>query len=233
MSLNKQQKALLANVENIFNTLVSVKVPQDVLQAQMATWIADFEDKVPEHRLHIVMGDAPRLEVIDCSRDNAKMARDSSQYLTLRARLLNTRLTAIVASRDSTTSNAVVAESLRELAALIDKLSFELSSKDSVDLFEVLGIKHAAGSQDDDQGVDLSEDDDSAGVVATPVVAAPVVEPVVTSAAAAADAPSEPLVAIEGPIEVVAATVETKADEADDEPLIALVSVSEEEAASL
>ncbi len=232
MSLNKQQKALLANVENIFNTLVSVKVPQDVLQAQMATWIADFEDKVPEHRLHIVMGDAPRLEVIDCSRDNAKMARDSSQYLTLRARLLNTRLTAIVASRDSTTSNAVVAESLRELAALIDKLPFELSSKDSVDLFEVLGIKHAAGSQDDDQGVDLSEDDDSAGVVATPVVAAPVVEPVVTSAAAA-DSPSEPLVTIEGPIEVVAATVEAKADEADEEPLIALVSVSEEEAASL
>jgi hypothetical protein len=221
MSLNKQQKALLANVENIFNTLVSVKVPQDVLQAQMATWITDFEDKVPEHRLHIVMGETPRLEVIDCSRDNAKMARDSSQYLTLRARLLNTRLTAIVASRDSTTSNAVVAQSLRELAGLIEKMPFELSSQDSVDLFEVLGIKHAAGNQDDDQGVDLTTDEHEAPVVApAPVVAVPMVE---------AAAVAESTVVEQAPV----AAQEDKSVEGDEEPLIALVSVSEEEAASL
>jgi hypothetical protein len=221
MSLNKQQKALLANIENIFNTLVSVKVPQDVLQAQMATWITDFEDKVPEHRLHIVMGDTPRLEVIDCSRDNAKMARDSSQYLTLRARLLNTRLTAIVASRDSTTSNAVVAQSLRELAGLIEKMPFELASKDSVDLFEVLGIKHTAGNQDDDQGVEHTTEGEDAPIVAVaPAVTPTVVEPVAVAESAVVEQAS-------------VLTQENKPAEGEEEPLIALVSVSEEEVASL
>lgn len=219
MSLNKLQKGLLANVENIFNTLVSINVPQDVLHAQMATWIKDFEDKVPEHRLHIVLGETPRLELIDCSRDNAKMARDSSQYLTLRARILNTRLTAIVASRDSATSNAVVVQSLRELASLIEKMPFELSSKESVDLFDVLGIKHAAGAQDDDQAADSStEDEEAAAVAPAPVVATPVV------------AASEPVAEV---VEDVAPVAEHATEEAEDAPLIALVSVSEEEIAGL
>lgn len=219
MSLNKLQKGLLANVENIFNTLVSINVPQDVLHAQMATWIKDFEDKVPEHRLHIILGETPRLELIDCSRDNAKMARDSSQYLTLRARILNTRLTAIVASRDSATSNAVVVQSLRELASLIEKMPFELSSKESVDLFEVLGIKHAAGAQDDDQAADSSsEDEEAAGVAQAAVIAQPVV------------ATSEPVAEV---VEEAAPVAERVTEEAEDAPLIALVSVSEEEIAGL
>lgn len=227
MSLNKLQKGLLANVENIFNTLVSVKVPQEVLQAQMATWIQEFEAKVPEHRLHIILGETPRLELIDCSRDNAKTSRDSSQYLTLRARMLNTRLTAIVGSRDSVTANAVVAQSLRELAALIEKMPFELSSKESVDVFEVLGIKHAAGAQDDDQPADASADDEEVAVTeAVPQVEAPVVvEPVVESAPAAEVA--EATEAVEAVVAVAAPVA------AEDEPLIALVSVSEEELAQL
>lgn len=229
MSLNKLQKGLLANVENIFNTLVSINVPQDVLHTQMATWIKDFEDKVPEHRLHIILGETPRLELIDCSRDNAKMARDSSQYLTLRARILNTRLTAIVASRDSATSNAVVVQSLRELASLIEKMPFELSSKESVDLFDVLGIKHAAGAQDDDQGGDSATDDEGAAVLA-PAVSAPVaVAPIVAEPVVAEPVVDAPDVVVED----VVTPAEEKAAVSEEEPLIALVSVSEEELAGL
>jgi hypothetical protein len=253
MNLNKQQKALFDNVTNILSALVAVNIPQDILGEQMTKQISDFEAKVPDCRLRLRMGDVPRIELLDCSRDNAKTSRDA-KYLTLRARILDTRLTAVVGSRDSVSSNAVIAEALRDLADMVDKMPFELSEKDSTDLLEELGIKHVSEDQEDDQeaGADVIEAQASAevpAVIHTPSVAvatvavaneaapvaasvevvAPVTSPVVATAAVADDIESDADM-IANKLQVIHETplIEAKASTVtaelqEDAPLIALV----------
>lgn len=151
MNLNKQQKALWANVNNIFNVLQSVKAPVEVVTAEMAKWAEDFESQVPDAKIKVILGDTPRLELIDCSRDSARTTRDASMTTTLRARILNTRLTAVVGLRESSVSNEVLADALLQLSEHVRNMPFELKDKETVDLFDVLGIRHAlSGEQDDD-----------------------------------------------------------------------------------
>lgn len=158
MNLNKQQKALWANVNNIFNVLQSVKAPVEVVTAEMAKWAEDFESQVPDAKIKVILGDTPRLELIDCSRDSARTTRDASMTTTLRARILNTRLTAVVGLRESSVSNEVLADALLQLSEHVRKMPFELKDKETVDLFDVLGIRHAnSGDQDDDLTHDSQE----------------------------------------------------------------------------
>lgn len=216
MNLNKQQKALLDNVTNILSALVAVNIPKETLAEQMAKQIAEFEAKVPDCRLRLRLGAAPHIEVFDCSRDSAKTSRDASKYLTLRARIMDTRLTAIVGSRDSVTSNAVISEALRELADIVDKMPFELSEKESVDLMEELGIKHLSGGQDDDQdaGTTAAAEIVEATVEAAPAPAAvtPVVDEAPAALAPAAVTEVAPAVSAVSAVAPVAAAV---ADDSD------------------
>ncbi len=208
MNLNKQQKALLDNVTNILSALVAVNIPKETLAEQMAKQIAEFEAKVPDCRLRLRLGAAPHIEVFDCSRDSAKTSRDASKYLTLRARIMDTRLTAIVGSRDSVTSNAVISEALRELADIVDKMPFELSEKESVDLMEELGIKHLSGGQDDDQdaGTTAAAEIVEGTVEAAPAPAAvtPVVDEAPAALAPAAVTEVAPAVSAVAPVAAVA-----------------------------
>lgn len=212
MNLNKQQKALLDNVTNILSALVAVNIPKETLAEQMAKQIAEFEAKVPDCRLRLRLGAAPHIEVFDCSRDSAKTSRDASKYLTLRARIMDTRLTAIVGSRDSVTSNAVISEALRELADIVDKMPFELSEKESVDLMEELGIKHLSGGQDDDQdaGTTAAAEIVEGTVEAAPAPAAvtPVVDEAPAALAPAAVTEVAPAVSAVAPVAAVAAVAD-------------------------
>lgn len=150
MNLNKQQTILFNNVENILSALVAVNTPEELILSEMTKWKKDFETKVPGARLRVNAGEKPGIGIIDCSRDSAKTSRDSSQYLTLRARIQNTRLTAVVASKDTSSENTVIAEALRELAAIIDRMPTELKDHDSIDLFDVLGIVGSTEIEEDE-----------------------------------------------------------------------------------
>lgn len=151
MNLNAKQKASWANIQNIFNVMVSIRTPEDVIRTEMGKWIDEFQAQTPDAKVMITLGDKPVIEILDKSRSSAKVKRDYQQNLVLRAQLYRTRIAVTIANRDNEgRTNQALSLALRDLADLIDRAPYQLSQEEESDLLASLGMTSVGGDQDDD-----------------------------------------------------------------------------------
>jgi hypothetical protein len=154
MKLNKQQQQQWNALANIFTALSRVSPSEEALVQEMSTWICDFEQALGhEVKVKIRMAPAPSIDLVDCSRDSMRLHRDAEGTLTLRARIEDISIQAVVARTNAYAhSNGAVVDALRSLADSLETSPVELRSQTAtVDIYSLLGMSRSGASADDEE----------------------------------------------------------------------------------
>lgn len=162
--MNKQQQQQWSMVTSIFAAVSRIATDEQAIQTEMSKWIQEFEDLTGNKaRVKIRMLPTPSLDLIDCSKDDMKLRVETDGYTLLRATTEGISAELKVAyKKNYSFSNAALAESLRALAANIDRLPVELREQtEAIDIASLIGMSSAQ----------LVEDEAPAAVIDAPEVA--------------------------------------------------------------
>lgn len=149
MKLTSKQQQQWNLVTSVFTALSRTVHDAAALEAEMATWITEFETSMGnEVKVKIRMLPAPSIDLVDCSKDYLRLNRDEQGASTLRARVEGILINSTIAYKENYKhSNGAVVDALRSLADSIEKLPVELrdQGQDGVtDIYSLLGVTHSA-----------------------------------------------------------------------------------------